>query len=659
MKAKLFIPVLMAGAMLAFASCKKEDPNAPRACMDLPGEIHAGSPATFNGSCSENAVSFFWEFGDGGTSTQENPTHTYAEEGSYPVVLTVANAEGLADETTATVTVLPSTIIEHKGDITSDETWGEGEHHITGDVYVDNCILTIAPGAVIKFSSGYGLYIGYRSGSTGSTLIANGTSGMPITFTSAATIKSAGDWDYIGFYGGASNANSMQYCNVEYGGGYNENTGMLYVDGSAVGISNSSFTNSEAIGISLQSDAWFTTFENNTINLVGGAAIQIYGNWAHTIGTGNTLMSVQGIAVKADDMEQADVTWLKQTTAYVLAGDLYVGASTGATLNIDPGVEIRMGDGIGIYMGYRTGTFGTIIAEGTAGDRIRFTSAAPDVAKSPGDWDFIGFYEGAGTNSSFDYCDFEYGGGYSSNYGMLYAQESGFSLTNSTVMNSMYYGISFGTDAGFGTCTGNSFADNGTQPIHIGANYAHTIGAGNQFAEGTGIEVDGEDLVQSNVTWLKQNVPYICDGDIYLGSTSGSTLTIEAGSSLKFTGGSGLLVGYRTSTFGVLVADGEVGNGITFTSAAPAGAESPGDWDGIWFEDGTGNGSLLDNCRISYGGGYSNNSGNVIVRDAPAGLPVISNCQIENSEAYGIYIYNSSPTLTDNIFGNNALGDTN
>ncbi len=43
---------------------------------------------------SFNAVSWFWEFGDGKTSTLQNPTHTYANPGSYSVSLTITTADG-------------------------------------------------------------------------------------------------------------------------------------------------------------------------------------------------------------------------------------------------------------------------------------------------------------------------------------------------------------------------------------------------------------------------------------------------------------------------------------------------------------------------------------------------------------------------------------
>lgn len=56
-----------------------------------------------------NATSFSWDFGDNmGTSTEENPTYTYAADGTYNVVLTATNACGESMTTIAvTVSTLP------------------------------------------------------------------------------------------------------------------------------------------------------------------------------------------------------------------------------------------------------------------------------------------------------------------------------------------------------------------------------------------------------------------------------------------------------------------------------------------------------------------------------------------------------------------------
>ncbi len=53
---------------------------------------------------SQNAIIWNWNFGDGATSTEQNPMHTYPAEGTYTVNLEVSNANGTASKT-VTITV--------------------------------------------------------------------------------------------------------------------------------------------------------------------------------------------------------------------------------------------------------------------------------------------------------------------------------------------------------------------------------------------------------------------------------------------------------------------------------------------------------------------------------------------------------------------------
>ncbi len=48
---------------------------------------------------STGSASWFWDFGDGTTSTEQNPVHTYAVPGTYTVTLTVENGFGFDYET--------------------------------------------------------------------------------------------------------------------------------------------------------------------------------------------------------------------------------------------------------------------------------------------------------------------------------------------------------------------------------------------------------------------------------------------------------------------------------------------------------------------------------------------------------------------------------
>lgn len=50
-------------------------------------------------------VSYNWDFGDGTSSTEVNPNHTYTNEGNYIAMLLVTDAEGLSDSASITITV--------------------------------------------------------------------------------------------------------------------------------------------------------------------------------------------------------------------------------------------------------------------------------------------------------------------------------------------------------------------------------------------------------------------------------------------------------------------------------------------------------------------------------------------------------------------------
>ena len=76
----------------------------------------------------EDAPTYAWDFGDGGTSTEMNPTHTYTEPGTYEATLTVTDAAG---ETTDTVTISvrdelecePTRSDEFEGDELDGDRW--------------------------------------------------------------------------------------------------------------------------------------------------------------------------------------------------------------------------------------------------------------------------------------------------------------------------------------------------------------------------------------------------------------------------------------------------------------------------------------------------------------------------------------------------------
>jgi len=105
-KSFIFASFIAVVAMLA-VSCK---PNVekPKALFDYSVD---GMTVTFQ-NMSKNADSYAWEFGDGEKSTEKDPTHTYAELGTYTVKLTATNVGGDAVATQDVVLEAKSIVID-------------------------------------------------------------------------------------------------------------------------------------------------------------------------------------------------------------------------------------------------------------------------------------------------------------------------------------------------------------------------------------------------------------------------------------------------------------------------------------------------------------------------------------------------------------------
>lgn len=81
---------------------------------------------------SASATSFFWDFGDGATSTAENPSHTYCGDGPWTVALTATNDVGSDTETkVAYITITETTTFTLSGAASTYMIWlnsPTGEH---------------------------------------------------------------------------------------------------------------------------------------------------------------------------------------------------------------------------------------------------------------------------------------------------------------------------------------------------------------------------------------------------------------------------------------------------------------------------------------------------------------------------------------------------
>lgn len=80
---------------IQLASCKKED-KTPEADIFYSLSIN-GPEVTFTNQTT-GAASYKWDFGDGQTSTDANPVHTYPGKGKYVVTLFATNGAGATTE---------------------------------------------------------------------------------------------------------------------------------------------------------------------------------------------------------------------------------------------------------------------------------------------------------------------------------------------------------------------------------------------------------------------------------------------------------------------------------------------------------------------------------------------------------------------------------
>ncbi len=102
---KLFLSITMIAMIAMFTACEDDEKAAdPFASFQYEVSEENALKVSFTNT-SENAETYKWDFGDGETSTEENPVHEYSEEGSYDVVLTATNADGVSTDVTKTVQV--------------------------------------------------------------------------------------------------------------------------------------------------------------------------------------------------------------------------------------------------------------------------------------------------------------------------------------------------------------------------------------------------------------------------------------------------------------------------------------------------------------------------------------------------------------------------
>ena len=177
-------------------------------------EVHAGFSSSYTESCqppfevqftnqSYNGDNFLWDFGDGNTSTDINPTHVYTDFGYFDVQLEVDGSScGSDTETIADYIVIDESI----PCLTLMPT--------SGNSMIENC-----NGTIYDAGGPEGNYIDNTDASL--TIYAPGSAAIVLNILEFDIEEGSGascDYDYITFYDGQNTSspqiNSAVYCNT-------------------------------------------------------------------------------------------------------------------------------------------------------------------------------------------------------------------------------------------------------------------------------------------------------------------------------------------------------------------------------------------------------------------------------------------------------------
>ncbi len=111
---------------LVNVSCTKDDdedadtPGTPVVNVNSPvaafavstNSVTLGGTVSFTDQSTNSPISWSWDFGDGHTSTVQNPSNKFETEGSYTVSLTATNADGSDTETKSDIILVTAPVGE-------------------------------------------------------------------------------------------------------------------------------------------------------------------------------------------------------------------------------------------------------------------------------------------------------------------------------------------------------------------------------------------------------------------------------------------------------------------------------------------------------------------------------------------------------------------
>ena len=334
----------------------------------------------------------------------------------------------------------------------------------------------------------------------------------------------------------------------------------------------------------------------------------------------------------------SDTTWTTAGSPYVVCATFSPTIAQGATLTIEPGVQVEFVQNARMFVE------GSLNALGTPTQPITFTGSI----KSAGSW-------GGLTVNSFGpqpadvhlaYTTFEYGGSGATG-AQIYADKGQVTLDHSRLQNGGAFGIYIAGDYP-SAVTNTAINGHAKEPAYL-AGARIDLAFSNLSALGNlqdVIRVGGSSNMSGDRLWQNAGIPYL-----FVSSASnqhGDSLTIEPGTQVRFGPNVSLAIG------GSLTAIGLPDQPITFTGATAA----PGAWNGIEVAGGNSGAAraIFEFATLEYGGGGAK-AFNLRIH---TGQVQMRHSIVRFSSGDGILneYYGRSRTLveTSQIYGNGTFG---
>ncbi len=558
--------------------------------------------------------------------------------------------------------------------------WGDAIPYVleSGVTLAAGRTLTLPPGAVVKGATGAYLEIH-------GTLLSDASSGARVYLTSvkddtvggdtnddgSGTAPAPGDWGGVALRSD-STANVLANVEIRYGGGvefwYGQH-GSLHVLTSALSLTGSTIASGSNAGLAVAA---------STAPSVTGNVFAQNGSWAiwledvdSTCGTfrNNTATGNAPDAIRIAGRLDCDAVWEDGLVWVIDPGSLDVAA--GRTLALAPGAVVKTQLG----GSNRIAASGTLLAAGTAGSPIVFTSVRDDAvggdtnkdgsatSPAPGDWGGVGLAAGS-SGSVLDEVEVRYGGGVDWWYGQhaaLHLASSAATVTRTVVSSSSTQGI--GVRSGYApSITDGALLGNAGWAIWLedpdstaGAMHGNTASGNGVDAIRIGGTLDGD------AAW-EEALPYVVDANLVVGAAA--VLTLDPGVVVKAAVDPNL----RVSVQGRLLAEGSSTAKVVFTSVrddasggdtnhdGSATSPAPGDWGGLGFGMQSTSDSLAW-TEVRYAGGldwYYGRYASVFVQGASL---TMEDTAVSDGAGRGVQTVGGTLTIARARFARNAAHD--